>query len=177
VVASASRNDFLVGKTLGELKEMYGMHDGRDALIHLMITTSMLGGILYKNLSQPLIEKALASPRSFIASNAPSFNEWTARTRQLKSERTTKTFTDFLAMVQEKNIMPLEAAIAKITTEPAKKFNIPGRGTIAEGNFADLACFKNGEVVFTVVNGKVAMHNSEFKGVFPGKVLRHTART
>jgi N-acyl-D-amino-acid deacylase len=177
VIAHAPRNDFLVGKTLADLKAMYGLHDGRDALIRLMIMTSMRGGILYKNLSGALTRRAIVSPRSFIASNAPSFSEWTFRSRQLKSERTTRTFTDFLDMVRQKNVMSLEAAIAKITAAPAKEYNLAGRGVIAEGNFADLACFKDGVILFTVVNGKVAMNNGVFGGVFPGKALRHSART
>lgn len=176
VIAQAPRNDFLVGRSLRDVKEMYGLHDGRDALLRLMATMGMRGGILYRNLSSGLARRAIASARSFVASNAPSFDERNSRTRQLKSERSTKTFTDFLAMVQNEKLMPLPAAIAKITAEPAKKFNLRGRGVIAEGNFADLTCFRGREILFTVVNGKVAMQNGECKGAFPGKVLRHAAR-
>lgn len=177
LIAQAPGNDFLVGKTLKEIKEMYGLQDGRDALIRLMVTMNMRGGVLYRNLAPSLIKKAIVSKRSFIASNAPSFAEGVSRGKQLKSERTTSTFTDFLGLVERDGIMPLEAAIAKLTAGPAKKFNLPLRGTIAEGNFADLVCFKGNEVKFTIVNGKLAMQNGEFKGVFAGKALRHGARS
>ncbi len=173
VIAQAPGNDFLVGKTLKEVKRMYGFTDGRDALIRLMVTMNMRGGVLYRNLAAPLSKRAIASKRSFVASNAPSFTDSAVRGKQLKSERTTSTFIKFLSMVEQDHIMPLEEAIAKITAAPAKKFDLALRGTIAEGNFADLACFKGGEIRFTVVNGKVAMHNGACTQALAGKVLRH----
>ncbi len=172
VIAQAPGNEFLVGKSLRDIKEMYGEADGRDALLRLMITMGMRGGIFYRNLSESLIKRAMTRPRSFIASNAPSFANDSGR-RELKSERTTRTFTDFLALVEKENLMPLEEAVRKITIQPAKKFGLPLRGAIAEGYYADLACFKDAEMRFTVVNGKVAMKDGEFEGVYPGKALRH----
>ncbi|MGC9968913.1 MAG: hypothetical protein ABSC29_04280 [Minisyncoccia bacterium] len=176
VITQAPGNDFLVGKSLKEVKEIYGVKDGREALVRLMVTMNMRGGVLYRNLASHLTKRAMASKHSFIASNAPSFAEKSLRGKQLKSERTTSTFTEFLAMVEREHLMPLEEAIAKITVGPAKKFNLPLRGIVAEGNIADLTCFKGNESKFTVVNGKVAMQNGECKGVFAGRALRHNAR-
>ena len=68
--------------------------------------------------------------------------------------------------------MPLADAIRRITIEPAKKFGLVGRGEIKEGNYADLACFKNGEVKCTVVNGVVAIKDGKFQNKFVGKALR-----
>lgn len=192
-VAQAPGNDFLVGKTLDELREMYAVKDGREALLKLMIATRMRGVALYRNLDGNLVRKALASKRALIASNAPSFDSSSGTgpagalgvTRQLKSDRTTSTFTKFLELAARENLMPLADAVRKITYEPARKFGLlsrngkPGRGELREGNYADLACFKvgdkNAEVKFTVVNGKVAMKEGEFQGKFPGRVLRHAA--
>lgn len=185
VIAQAPGSDFLVGKSLKDVKEIYGMKDGREALVKLMVTMNMRGGILYRNLASNLSQRAMVSKRSFVASNAPSFaggGGGTAtgpggpvRGKQLKSERTTSTFTDFLTLVTQKNLMPLEEAVAKITVKPAKLFNLPLRGVVAEGNFADLTCFKGSEIKFTVVNGKVAMQDGECKKVFAGKAFRHEA--
>jgi N-acyl-D-amino-acid deacylase len=171
-VAQAPGNDFLVGKKLSDLKEMYGLKDGREALLKLMTTTKMRGVALYENLNGDLMKKAIVNKRAFIASNAPSFSE-SSSGKQLKSDRTTQTFSRFLELVERDKIMPLADAIRKITLEPARKFGLAGRGEIKEGNYADLACFKNGEVKFTVVNGKVVMKEGEFQNKFPGKALRH----
>jgi N-acyl-D-aspartate/D-glutamate deacylase len=172
IVAQAPGNEFLVGRSLREIKQTYGLSDGRAALLKLMTALDMRGAALYKNISEPLVARALASPRSFVASNAPSFGF--AKDRRLKSERTTSTFTKFLSMVEEEKLMPLETAVRKITLEPARKFGLVGRGEIKEGNFADLTCFKGGEIRFTIVNGVLAMQDGEFKGTFCGRALRHS---
>jgi N-acyl-D-amino-acid deacylase len=180
VVAQAPGNDFLVGKSLDDLQDMYGVNDGREALLKLMLTTNMRGVALYKNIDGSLIKKALTSKRALISSNAASFGDVSRGptaalriTRQLKSDRTTSTFTKFLKMVEEERLLPLADAIRKITLEPARKFGLVGRGEIKEGNFADLTSFKGSEIKFTIVNGKVAMKDGEFAGNFAGKALRH----
>jgi N-acyl-D-amino-acid deacylase len=171
VVAQAPGNDILVGKSLKEIKEMYDLKDARDALLRLMQTTGMRGIVLYRNLDMALIKKAIVHKRSLIASNAPSFAVMPF-TRQLKSERTTATFTKFLSLAEHEKLLPLHDAIRKITFEPARKFGLTGRGEIKEGNVADLACFKSGEIKFTIVGGKVVMKHGVFQGIFPGKALR-----
>jgi len=186
-VAQAPGNDFLVGKTLRQLQEMYGVKDSREALLKLMVATKMRGIALYENLNVDLMKKAIVSSRALIASNAPSFDNsagaggaGASGNRQLKSDRTTQTFTRFLELVERDNLMPLADAVRKITYEPARKFGllstgagVAGRGEIKEGNYADLACWKNGEVKFTIVNGKVVMKDGAFQNKFPGKALRH----
>ena len=175
IVAQAPHNDFLVGKSLKDIKEMYGLADGREALLRLMRTTGMRGGVLYRNVAADLVKHALASPRSLVASNAPSFAETAFRGRQVKSERTTRTFVDFLRLVEREHMMPLKDAIAKLTAKPAAKFGLKDRGTIAEGYYADLACFKEGEIRFVVVNGTVTAKDGSWTGARAGKALRHPA--
>jgi N-acyl-D-amino-acid deacylase len=172
LIATAAGNDFLVGKSLREIKQMYGLRDGRDALLKLMTTLNMKGSVLYKNINDAVALRAIASPRSIIASSAPSFGR-DAKRKQLRSEHTTSTFTKFLSLVENEHLMPLNEAIAKITREPAEMFDLKGRGIIKEGNFADLVCFRGDDVRFTIVNGVVAEAGGVFQGGFPGKVLRH----
>jgi N-acyl-D-amino-acid deacylase len=172
IVAQAPGNDFLVGKSLNEIKDIYEVKDERDALLRLMQALGLRGSILYKNLNADLIARAIASKRSLIASNAPGVEEGKGR-KYLKSERNTATFSRFLSLVEEHKIMSFDEAIRKITLDPAKKFGLVGRGEIQEGNFADLACFRGDEVKFTIVNGKLVEKEAEFQEAFPGKALRH----
>ncbi len=176
IVAQAPGNDSLVGRSLREIKEMYEAEDSRDALIRLMVAMRMRGAVLYRNVNVAAARRAIASPHSFIASNAPSFAEAPFRGKQLKSSRTKSTFTDFLAMAEKENLMPLKDAVAKITSAPAAEFGLRDRGAVAEGYFADLACFKGGEIRFTVVNGKTAMKGGECGGAGAGKALRRAPR-
>ncbi len=48
--------------------------------------------------------------------------------------------------VREERVLPLEAAVRKMTSLPAERFGLRGRGRIAEGSFADLTLFDAGTV-------------------------------
>jgi len=174
IVAQAPGSEFLVGKSLKEIGEMYEMKDSRDALLRLMQAMQLKGSVLYKNLDAALIARAIASPRSLIASNAPSVPDALSGEKHFKSERSTSTFSAFLSLVEENKIMPFEDAVKKITSTPAQKFGIAGSGAIKEGNIADLVCLRGNEIKFTVVNGRVVEKENEFQAVFPGKTLRHS---
>jgi len=177
IVAQAPGNEILVGKSLKEIREMYEVHDDRDALLRLMQALQLKGSVLYKNFDAGLIARAIASPRAFIASNAPSVADRAPGMKHLKSDRITATFGAFLSLVEEHKAMSFEDAIHKITAAPAKKFGIAGRGEIKEGNYADLVCFRGSEVKFTVVNGRVVEKELEFQSVLPGRTLRHTPQS
>lgn len=173
-VAQAPGNDFLVGKSVKEIGNMYGITDAREVMLRLMAATRLRGIILAKVIDEDLARQALTDQRSFIASNAPSFGEMKGR-KQLKTERTTSTFSAFLSLA-EHGLLPIEDAIRKITRDPAREFDLALRGEVKEGNFADLVCFKNGEFKFTIVNGRVAVKNGEFQNLYSGKALRHAAK-
>ncbi|MSR14574.1 MAG: amidohydrolase [Gammaproteobacteria bacterium] len=100
--------------------------------------------------------------------------------------------------VREREVMSLEHAVKRITTEPAALFGITQRGRIAPGLAADFAIFdlarvgskKRGEmrndlpgggrrlvmpatgVEYTIVNGSVLFAGGKDSGARPGQVLR-----
>ena len=71
-IAQAPGNEILVGRSLREIEDIYEVEDGRDALLRLMQALQLKGSVLYKNLDEHLIARAIGSSRSLIASNAPS---------------------------------------------------------------------------------------------------------
>lgn len=92
--------------------------------------------------------------------------------------------------VREKGLMSLQDAIRSMTSLPAAKFGLAQRGTIAEGNFADIAVidldnfadratFKSPEeyavgVVHLLVNGVLAIEDRVATGARGGVTLRRT---
>jgi len=100
--------------------------------------------------------------------------------------------------VREKNAIPLEYAIKRITSEPADFFGLKGRGRLQPGVAADIAVFdpetvgsaRRGTmvndlpgggkrlvmpatgVVHTVVNGSMVYEDGKYTGATPGEVLR-----
>ena len=100
--------------------------------------------------------------------------------------------------VRERQVMSLEHAVKRITSEPAAFYGLTTRGRIAQGLAADFAIFdlntigskKRGEmrtdlpgggrrlvmpaegVMHTVVNGSVLYEDQKHTGALPGQVLR-----
>ena len=187
ILARAPGNEVLVGRSLRELGEIYGIMDAKAALLKLMDVVGLNGTIFYRNINASLIRDAIANKRSIIASNAASFPY---SGKRLKPERAVSTFTKYLGMCEKEGIMTLEEAVRKVTWEPARKFELRGRGVVKEGNYADLVVFlrrketenknatdeKDVEVKCVVVNGKVVLKDGIFKKQFPGKALRHNVQ-
>ncbi|MGH7843927.1 MAG: amidohydrolase family protein, partial [Candidatus Binatia bacterium] len=99
--------------------------------------------------------------------------------------------------VRERQIMPLEEAIRKLTFMPASVFGIRDRGLLRPGMAADIVVF-NPETVdvekqqlvhdlptgapryihhakgirYTIVNGSVLMKDGQHTGSYPGQILR-----
>ncbi|MBU6500937.1 MAG: amidohydrolase family protein [Patescibacteria group bacterium] len=178
IVARAPGNSSLVGKTLEDISEIYGVSDQASALMQLMLTTKLKAVVLYKNINNKLIRRAIGSSRSFIASNSPSLSE-TESVGTLKPERTRSTFTKFIGLALSEKLLSLDKIIQKITSEPAAKFNLRNRGVVKEGNFADLAVWsysqgdEKAELKLTVVNGDIAFKKGEAVKKFSGQPLRH----
>lgn len=168
IVVHAMGAESLAGKTLGE----FAAREGRtlpEALIELMTITKLKAVVLYRNVNMDLAIQSLLSDRAFVASNGPSRIE---ERHSVKHERLTDTFPKFLSSVVETGLMPIEKAIAKITSAPAKKFNLKHRGDLREGNAADIVVVKEGAVTDVFVNGVPAVSMGMLQGTRSGTILR-----
>jgi len=100
--------------------------------------------------------------------------------------------------VREKQVISLEHAIKRITSEPARFFGIADRGLLRSGMAADIAIFDPGTIGsperpeirydlpgggrrlvtqaegmrYTIVNGEILYDDKRHSGAFPGRVLR-----
>jgi dihydroorotase/N-acyl-D-amino-acid deacylase len=93
--------------------------------------------------------------------------------------------------VRGRRQLPLETAIAKMTSVPAARIGLAGRGVIRDGAFADLVVFDPANVAdlatyqrpavhptgidHVVVNGQVAVLGGRETGRLPGRLLRRSA--
>lgn len=106
--------------------------------------------------------------------------------------------TRFLGdMLNGRKLVPIESAVHMLTEKPAKLFGLVDRGTIAEGNYADLVVFdpntigsedarmvadlpggcsrltaKSNGIERVLVNGTVVIVDGEPTGATPGTVLK-----
>jgi N-acyl-D-amino-acid deacylase len=90
--------------------------------------------------------------------------------------------------VRERGALPLETAIAKLTSVPAAQVGLRERGLVREGWFADLVVFDAATVIdratfenpgnypigipHVVVNGRLAVRDGAETGDRPGRLLR-----
>ena len=95
--------------------------------------------------------------------------------------------------VREEKVLPLAEAIRKMTSLPASILGLTDRGTIKDGQWADLVIFDPATVAdkatfedpfqypvgidTVLVNGKVVLDEGKHTNARPGKVLRRTAGT
>lgn len=84
--------------------------------------------------------------------------------------------------------MPLEAAIRKITSLPAQREHLEGRGLLKPGYFADITIFDPAVIIdhatftkpdqlsegidYTIVNGRVEFDPGKLTGAAAGRILR-----
>ena len=97
--------------------------------------------------------------------------------------------TEYLSVhVRTRRTIPLEEMIRKLTSLPATRFGLRGRGRIAEGYFADLVVFDpvtvGSKATFArpavyptgiphvMVNGQIVVDHGHHTGALPGQILR-----
>ncbi len=143
---------FIEGKSLTQFGEAQNLAPA-EALLKLMELTQLKAELWYKNIDFQTLSQLSISENAIIASGGA---------------------VKFLNLVQEKNLMPLEKAVVKATSLPARKFNIRERGLIAEGHFADIVIMRDGQPSEVLVNGSVVLENGEINRLLAGKVLKHS---
>lgn len=75
---------------------------------------------------------------------------------------------------KEYDVFPLEQRIARMTGAPAKKVGLPRRGTLKEGNYADILVLEKGAVREVFVNGTRAVSEGVPTNARSGAVLSRT---
>lgn len=182
----------LEGKTVAAIAKERGK-DGLDTFLDLALEDDLKiqYTIVLFNANEDLIPELITDPRVLIG-----LSDGGAHVDMLCDAG----YCTYLlgTWVRDKQVMTLERAIQRITTEPARFFGIQGRGQLAVGMAADLAIFdyhtvgsaKRPEmrydlpgggrrlvmpahgVQYTIVNGEVLYAEQKHTGALPGQVLR-----
>ena len=92
--------------------------------------------------------------------------------------------------VRERDVQPLEVAVARLSSVPAARLGLRDRGVVREGAMADLVVFDPTTVLdratdtepvrypvgidHVIVNGKVAIRDGAETGERPGRLLRRS---
>ena len=175
------------GKRLGRLAAERN-HDPYELLLMIVEQDRNRSGMVGFGMSEDDVARFLAHPLGMICSDGSALTTEGALARGTPHPRNYGTFPRVLGRYcRERKVLPLEAAIHKMTAQPAARLKLAGRGTIAPGAFADLVVFDPGRVAdqatfeqphqypvgmpHVMVNGQWVLRDDAHTGATPGHVV------
>lgn len=160
-----------------------------DALMDFVIADSAQTGAIYFMASEEDIKTGLEQPWTSIGLDANEMSLDGPIFEPHTHPRAFGAMPRFLGhYVRDEHLMPLSAAIRKITSLPAQREHLQGRGLLKPGYFADVTIFDPAKIIdhatftqptqlsegvdYTIVNGQVEFDHGKLTGATAGKVLR-----
>lgn len=176
------------GKTVAEVAELQ-KKDPLDALMDFVQADNGLSGALYFIASEEDLQTGLRQPWTSIGLDANELSLDGLLFEPHTHPRAFGSMPRFLGhYVRDLQLLPLEQAIRKITSLPAQREHLAGRGLIKEGFFADITIFDPGSIIdkatytepaqlpvgvsYVLVNGQVAFENGKATGAMGGRALK-----
>ncbi|MDQ3698916.1 MAG: D-aminoacylase [Gemmatimonadota bacterium] len=179
---------YLTGKTLAEVAQMRGQKP-EQAAIDLVILDDSRVSTVYFLMSEDNVKKQIALPWVSFDSDAAS---QAPEGVFLKSNPHPRAYGNFARLlgkyVRDEKVIPLEEAIRRLTTLPAKNLKLRQRGELRPGYYADVVVFDAATirdhatfekphqlstgVTHVFVNGVQVLRAGEHTGATPGRVVR-----
>ncbi|GAB2694458.1 amidohydrolase family protein [Mucilaginibacter koreensis] len=186
VVANCYADKSLNGKSIAQINKERGLPATIPDEIETILYIIKLGGadMVFHGLSEDDVERILGYPLTMVASDSGIrlFGKGVPHPRGYGSNARV-----LARYVREKNLIRLEDAIRKMTSLPAQKFRLEGRGLLQPGMYADVAIFDADKVTdqstfehphaysvgfkYILVNGKLTVNNFKHIGTRNGSVL------
>jgi putative CocE/NonD family hydrolase len=187
VIARFDADPSLNGKTIPEAAKIRRGSDSLDDQIELILELENQGGAsgVYHNMDEPDLQAFLRHPLTMVASDGGP----TIPSADIPHPRNYGNNARVLGRyVRDLKILPLEEAIRRMTSLPARTFRLKDRGILKPGAFADIVIFDpervNDPATFAgphhyadgftdvIVNGGVVLRAGEMTGVRSGGPLR-----
>lgn len=176
------------GKTLAEVAAERGTSP-EDTIIDLVIADNSRVDTAYVLMSEENLERNLRWPYTMLGSDAGSMAPEGAFLQFNPHPRAYGNVARFLGRyVRERQVMPLQEAIRRLTTLPASSIAIRERGALQAGYYADVVVFDPATIadhstfeqphVYSTgvrdvfVNGVQVLRGGEHTGARPGRVVR-----
>ena len=178
----------LTGKSLAEVAAERGTTPEETAFDLVIEDDSRVGTVRF-TMSEDNIRRKIALPWVSFCSDSSSQAPEPPFTYAQPHPRGYGAFARLLGKyVREEQIIPLEAAIHRLTQFPAANLRLKQRGTLAQGYFADIAVFDPQRIaeratftephqlaegmVHVFVNGTPVLRDGEHTGAMPGRFVR-----
>jgi N-acyl-D-amino-acid deacylase len=145
-------------------------------------------------MSEDNLKRILGHPLVGVASDGSAVAPYGILSKGKPHPRLYGTFPRALGKyVREEKLVPLAAMIEKITSIPARRFGLEGRGRLKPGGAADIVVFDPATIIdratwtepaqypagvdLVIVNGEVVVEKGEHTGRLPGRALRRGRRS
>lgn len=190
VIASVGtdKNKNCEGKDIGQISQEMGCSPYETVMRLLVEEKASVKMILFGMCEQDL-ETVMKHPNTIFCTDGRAVAPYGELARGKIHPRYYGTYPRILGRyVRQKNIIPLEEAIKKMTYLPAQKLKLKDRGLIQKGYFADITIFDRNEIIdlatfrephryplgikHVIVNGKLVVSGGEHTGKLPGRILR-----
>ncbi|MGC1416093.1 MAG: D-alanyl-D-alanine carboxypeptidase/D-alanyl-D-alanine-endopeptidase [Candidatus Acidiferrum sp.] len=176
------------GKTVANVARAW-KKSPEDALMDFVIADSAQTGAIYFMASEEDIKTGLEQTWTSIGLDANEMSLDGPNFEPHTHPRAFGAMPRFLGhYVRDEHMMPLSAAIRKITSLPAQREHLQNRGLLKPGNFADVTIFDPAKIIdhatftqptllsegvdYTIVNGQIEYDHGKLTGAAAGKVLR-----
>jgi dihydroorotase/N-acyl-D-amino-acid deacylase len=176
------------GKTVADVAKVWNKSP-EDTLMDFVIADSAQTGALYFMASEEDIKTGLEQRWTSIGLDANEMSLDGPIFEPHTHPRAFGSMPRFLGhYVRDEHLMPLEAGIRKITSFPAQREHLEGRGILKTGYFADITIFDPATIIdkatfvspaqlsegiaYTIVNGQIEYDHGKLTGATAGKVLR-----
>lgn len=176
-------NEKFLGMRVTEAAEKFGFADATALAAHLMHSEDGKTAIINMSMSQDDIDTVARLPWSNVISDAIYAKTDTPHPRMYGAFP--KVLREYVA---ERGIYTLPEAIRRMTSQPAARMGLEGRGSLAEGNWADVLVFDAAKfrdnatftspanlatgLDYAIVNGEIALVDGRRTEVNAGKCLR-----
>jgi len=180
------------GRTVAALAAERGI-DPIDQVCDHLIADNGATRVLITSISEDDIRTIVRSPKALVGSDGNCVADYGVVAQGMPHPRFYGTFPRIIGhYVHEERLLPLEAAIHKMTGGTAQALKLKERGLLKEGWAADIAIFDpsdfkdqatyaephrypTGARTTVIVNGVVVVENATHTGALPGQVLRRSA--
>lgn len=176
------------GRTLAQLADAQGK-DPLDALMDLVIADKAQTGAIYFIAREDDLRYGLKQPWTSIGLDGSEMSLDGPLYDPHQHPRAFGSMPRFLGhYVREEHLLALEQAIRKITSLPAQRERLRGRGLLKEGYFADITIFDPATIIdkatyenptqvsegvrYVFVNGALEYEQGKLTGAMAGQVLR-----
>jgi N-acyl-D-amino-acid deacylase len=180
-------NQRFIGKTIQQAAAELNQ-DPYEFMCDILIKEK--GGVGYVGfgMSEEQTEETLRHPLVMLCSDGSALAPYGPLHQGKPHPRNYGTFPRFLGhYVRDRKALALPEAVKKMTSMPAAKLGLRDRGTLKQGNFADIVVFDPATIAdkatytdpeqysagidYVIVNGKVVIDHDNHTGALPGKVL------